>query len=130
DKAAAVIFCPSNPYLSLDPILHLPGMADHLSSLDAPVIAVSPIVGGLALKGPAAKIMAELGVEVSPVAVARHLAQQIRLDGFVLDETDAASEAVVETLGVAALVTDTIMVNHASKVRLAQNVLDFAVSLA
>ena len=130
DKAAAVILCPSNPYLSLDPILHLPGMADHLSSLDAPVIAVSPIVGGLALKGPAAKIMAELGVEVSPVAVAGHLAQQIRLDGFVLDETDAASEAAVETLGVAALVTDTIMVNHASKVRLAQNVLDFAVSLA
>ena len=130
DKAAAVVLCPSNPYLSLDPILHLPGMADHLSSLSAPVVAVSPIVGRLALKGPAAKIMAELSVEVSPVAVARHLVRQIRLDGFVLDETDADSAPAVRALGVEPLITDTIMVDHASKVRLAQDVLDFSASLA
>ncbi len=129
DNAAAVILCPSNPYLSLDPILHLPGMAEKLRSLHAPVIAVSPIVGGLALKGPAAKIMAELGMEVSPVAVARHLAGQIRLDGFVLDQTDAGSELAVAALGVAPLVTDTIMINHARKIRLAQDVLRFAASL-
>ena len=126
DKASVVILCPSNPYLSLDPILHLPGMAERLRSLSAPVIAVSPIVAGLALKGPAAKIMAELSVEVSPVAVARHLAAQIRLDGFVLDQTDAASATAVAALGVTPLVADTIMVDHASKVRLARAVLAFA----
>lgn len=131
NDAAAVVLCPSNPYLSLDPILHLPGMADKLRGLHAPVVAVSPIVGGLALKGPAAKIMAELGVEVSPVAVARHLTGQIRLDGFVLDQTDAASASDVAALqGVTPLVTDTIMGDHASKMRLAQNVLQFAAALA
>ena len=129
DSAAAVILCPSNPYLSLDPILHLPGMAEKLRSLHAPVVAVSSIVGGLALKGPAAKIMAELGVEVSPVTVARHVAGQIRLDGFVLDQTDARSAPAVAALGITPLVTDTIMMDLARKVGLAQEVLYFAASL-
>jgi LPPG:FO 2-phospho-L-lactate transferase len=69
-SSAAVVLCPSNPYLSLDPILLLPGMAEALRNLDVPVVAVSPIVGGQALKGPAAKIMAELGSEASATAVA------------------------------------------------------------
>lgn len=129
DQAAAVILCPSNPYLSLDPILHLPGMAQKLRSLAAPVVAVSAIVGGLALKGPAAKIMAELGVEVSPAAVARHLTAQIRLDGFVLDQTDTGSQPAVAALGITSLVTDTIMKDHAHKVGLAQDVLRFTASL-
>ena len=89
DSASAVILCPSNPYLSLDPILLLPGLADRLCELTVPVVAVSPIIGGQALKGPAAKIMAELGVEASAVAVAKQLAGRIRLDGFVLDSVDA-----------------------------------------
>lgn len=126
DEAAAVILCPSNPYLSLDPILHLPGMAQRLQALSAPVVAVSPIVGGQALKGPAAKIMAELGVDVSPVAVARHLAGQIRLDSFVLDRLDASDGPAVAALGIAPLVTDTVMTDHASKVRLAREVLALA----
>lgn len=129
DNAAAVILCPSNPYLSLDPILHLPGMAEKLRSLHVPVVAVSCIVGGMALKGPAAKVMAELGVEVSPVTVARHLAGQIRLDGFVLDQTDADSELAVAALGVTPLVSDTIMLDNAGKVRLALAVLGFTQSL-
>lgn len=129
DNAAAVILCPSNPYLSLDPILHLPGMAERLRSLHAPVIAVSPIVAGLALKGPAAKIMAELAVEVSPVAVARHLAGQIRLDGFMLDTSDADRADEIAALGIRPLVVDTIMVDQSSKARLARDVLNFAASL-
>jgi LPPG:FO 2-phospho-L-lactate transferase len=130
DRAGAVILCPSNPYLSLDPILLLLGLADRLRNLPAPVVAVSPIVGGQALKGPAAKIMAELGVEVSAVAVAKHLAGHIRLDGFVLDVVDAGLVGAVAALGITPLVTDTIMRDAASKERLARDVLALAQALA
>lgn len=130
DGAAAVVLCPSNPYLSLDPILSLPGLAGRLRRHRAPVVAVSPIVGGLALKGPAAKIMEELGIGASALAVARHLASRIRLDGFVLDQVDAHLANDVSTLGIAPLVTDTIMHDAASKERLAEEVLVFARQLA
>ena len=123
DSASAVILCPSNPYLSLDPILLLPGLAERLRELTVPVVAVSPIIGGQALKGPAAKIMAELGVEASAVAVAKHLAGRIRLDGFVLDTVDANLAGEVAALGITPLVTDTIMRDAASKERLAREVL-------
>ena len=79
------------------------------AELTVPVVAVSPIVGGQALKGPAAKIMAELGVGASAVAVAKHLAGRIRLDGFVLDTVDANLAGEVAALGITPLVTDTIM---------------------
>lgn len=123
DRASAVILCPSNPYLSLDPILLLPGLAERLRAFAGPVVAVSPIVGGQALKGPAAKIMAELGVEVSALAVAQHIAGRIRLDGFVLDTVDAHLAGAVASLGITPLVTDTIMHDAASKERLARAVL-------
>lgn len=126
DHADAVVLCPSNPYLSLDPILLLPGMAERLRRFDGPVVAVSPIVGGQALKGPAAKIMAELGVEVSAVAVAQHIAQRIRLDGFVLDTVDADQADAVAALGIQPLVTDTVMRDAASKERLARETLAFS----
>ena len=130
ESASAVILCPSNPYLSLDPILLLPGLAERLRELTAPVVAVSPIVGGQALKGPAAKIMAELGVGASAVAVAKHLAGRIRLDGFVLDTVDAALAGEVAALGITPLVTDTIMRDAASKERLAQEVLALCDTIA
>jgi LPPG:FO 2-phospho-L-lactate transferase len=130
EAAATVILCPSNPYLSLDPILLLPGLADRIGDLHMPVVAVSPIVGGQALKGPAAKIMAELGVGVSAVAVAQHLVDRVRLDGFVLDAVDAGLAGAVAALGITPLVTDTIMRDGAGKVRLAQEVLAFAASLS
>jgi len=123
DRASAVILCPSNPYLSLDPILLLPGLAERLRAFAGPVVAVSPIVGGQAIKGPAAKIMAELGVEVSALAVAQHIAGRIRLDGFVLDTVDARLAGAVASLGITPLVTDTIMHDAASKERLARAVL-------
>lgn len=129
DRASAVILCPSNPYLSLDPILLLPGLAERLRAFAGPVVAVSPIVGGQAIKGPAAKIMAELGVEVSALAVAQHIAGRIRLDGFVLDTVDARLAGAVASLGITPLVTDTIMHDAASKERLAREVLALAARL-
>jgi LPPG:FO 2-phospho-L-lactate transferase len=93
-------------------------------------MAVSPIVGGQAIKGPAAKIMAELGVEASARAVAQHIVGRIRLDGFVLDAVDAHLADAVAALGITPLVTDTIMRDAASKERLALDVLALASRLA
>jgi LPPG:FO 2-phospho-L-lactate transferase len=82
----AIIICPSNPFVSVDPILAVPGIRAAIEECDAPVIAVTPIIGGKAIKGPAAKMMAELGLEVSGAAVARRYAKLI--DGFLIDRTD------------------------------------------
>ena len=124
---AALVVCPSNPFISIDPILALPGVRRAIAECGAPRIAVSPIVGGRAVKGPTAKMMAELGREVSATAVARHYAGLI--DGFVLDRADAARRGAVAALGQAVLVTDTVMRTLADRERLAAEVLDFARSL-
>ncbi|MGH8258098.1 MAG: 2-phospho-L-lactate transferase CofD family protein, partial [Steroidobacteraceae bacterium] len=116
-----VVICPSNPYLSIDPILAIPGWRSALRSSEAPVIAVSPIVGGQAVKGPTAKIMRELGVEVSPLSVARHYAEF--LDGLVLDEADAA---LASSFDIPVRVAPTLMRRLADKERLASEVLEFA----
>ncbi len=123
--AAAVIFCPSNPYVSIDPILALPGVRDLVTA--KPVIAVSPIVGGQALKGPAAKMMAEMGVEVSALGVARHYAGL--LAGFVIDHADANLAPAIRDLGMQVLVTDTVMTDKSSRMRLAAETLAFVSSL-
>ncbi len=122
--ADIIVFCPSNPYLSLDPILSVGEMRDLLGKLHAPKVAVAPIVGGRALKGPAAKIMREMGYPVTPVTIAAHFGDL--LDGFVLDHED---EAAANHMGVPTLVTDTIMRDLESKARLAHAVLKFACSL-
>ena len=88
------MICPSNPFLSIDPILSLPGVRRALRACRAPVVAVSPIIGGKAVKGPTAKIMAELGLPIGAAAVARHY--EDILDIFVADEADARE---VEQLG-------------------------------
>lgn len=125
---AAIIIAPSNPYLSIDPILALPAMRQALSDATAPVVAVSPIVGNQALKGPTAKIMAELGLEVSALSIARHYRDL--LDGFILDETDRDMAAQVENLGPEVTICDTIMKSVADKTRLARAALEFAATLA
>jgi LPPG:FO 2-phospho-L-lactate transferase len=84
-----VVICPSNPFISVDPILSLPGVRDALRSCHAPVVAVSPIIGGKAVKGPTAKMMAELGLPVSAAAVARHYGDL--LDHYVVDDADMAA---------------------------------------
>lgn len=121
-----VILCPSNPFVSLGPILRLPGVRAAL--VGKPVVAVSPIVGGQALKGPAAKMLAELGLEVSALAVARGYADI--LTGFVLDAIDADLEPAVAALGLPVLVTDTIMRTDADRARLATEGLAFAAQRA
>ncbi|RLT40215.1 MAG: 2-phospho-L-lactate transferase [Chloroflexi bacterium] len=124
NSAEIVVFCPSNPYVSLDPILSVPGLRDFLRQCKAPKIAVSPIVNGQALKGPASKMMRELGEMSSPLTVVDHLGDL--LDGFVIDRADAdLSDAVI----LPALVTGTIMTDLSSKERLAQEILTFAATL-
>ena len=121
-EADVIVFCPSNPYVSIDPILALPGARDIIR--ETPTIAVSPIIGGAALKGPAAKMMAELGADVSATGVARHYADL--LDGFVLDQADQHLVEQVNLLGIKPFVTDTIMRDKLDRERLAGEVLDFA----
>ncbi len=121
---AAVVFCPSNPYLSIDPILAVPGMRIALGACPAPVVAVSPVVGGRAVKGPTAKIMAELGVPVTNAAVAAHYEGLI--DGLVLDRADQAEAA---ELAVPALVTETVMTSLEDRIALAAAALGFAAEL-
>ena len=123
----AVIIAPSNPWLSIDPMRAVPGLESALRASGAPVIAVSPIVGGRALKGPTAKIMAELGLEVSALAVARHYRGLV--DGFILDTADAKLAPAVEALGPRVLTCNTIMTTLADKTELARAALNFAAAL-
>ena len=116
--ADAIVFAPSNPYLSLDPILALPGVRDAIRARKARAVAISPIVGGEALKGPAAKMMREFGEEPSPLVVARRYADV--LAAFVLDERDAAYTAAIESLGLRVVTTDTIMRTPADRARVAR----------
>ncbi|MYB42393.1 MAG: 2-phospho-L-lactate transferase [Chloroflexi bacterium] len=120
-NADAIVFCPSNPLVSIEPVLAVQGIRNAIERFAGPRIAVSPIVGGRALKGPAAKMMAELGEEVSNAGVARRYAGLI--DMLVLDESDAAEALAVEALGIAAHVAPTVMTTDADKTALAREVL-------
>ncbi|GAB4470068.1 MAG: 2-phospho-L-lactate transferase [Anaerolineales bacterium] len=117
-----VIFCPSNPWVSIDPILAIPGIRQSL--LRARVLAVSPIVGGKALKGPAAKMFTEIGIPPSAQAVALHYGSLLK--GFVFDHLDAAEEPEIRSLGLRTLITDTVMKSPADRQRLAEEILTFA----
>jgi LPPG:FO 2-phospho-L-lactate transferase len=120
-----VVLCPSNPYLSVGPILAIPGLRRALEQCRAPVVVVSPVIGGRAVKGPTVKLMRELGVEPSPRTIARHY--DGILDGLVLDTEDAA---LATTVGVPALVVPTLMQTLEDRERLARATLAFARTLA
>jgi LPPG:FO 2-phospho-L-lactate transferase len=105
DAADAVIFAPSNPFVSIEPILTLPGVRERIAT--KPALAVSPIVGGQAIKGPAAKMLLELGLDVSPAGVASRYVGLI--GGFVMDEVDAALVPTVEALGLRVRKAQSIM---------------------
>ena len=126
----AIILCPSNPYLSIDPILAVPGIRAALRAADVPIVAVSPLVGGRAVKGPTAKIMQELGIETSALAIARHYAGLI--DGLLVDEADASAELKgpmsdeFSKLGIVVGTARTLMRTLEDRQRLAESVLDFA----
>jgi LPPG:FO 2-phospho-L-lactate transferase len=126
-KADAIVVCPSNPFVSIGPILSVPGMRAALTGARAPKVAVSPIVGGKALKGPAEGMLASLGHDVSALGVA-HLYAGL-LDGIVIDEADADQRDAIETLGMRVLVTDAVMRDEAGRRRLGTEVLAFAAAL-
>jgi LPPG:FO 2-phospho-L-lactate transferase len=111
-SARAILIAPSNPYLSIDPILAVPGIREALVASAAAVVAVSPIVGGQAVKGPTAKLMAELGVAVTPGAVAAHYGGI--LDAMLVDERDSPAG-----IGVRTAVADTLMVTLEDRARVA-----------
>ena len=124
----AAIVAPSNPFVSIDPILAVPGVREALRACRAPVVAVTPIVGRRAIKGPTAKMMRELGVEVSPVAVARRYRDFA--DGFVLDASDAELAARVTASGLRALTVNTVMDSLDDRTMLARDVLEFCDQLS
>jgi len=126
-ESDAVVICPSNPWVSIDPILSLISLAFQLPEnrlWARKVIAVTPIIGGKSVKGPAAKMFSELGIDPSPVAVALHYGNI--LSGFVLDETDAIMASVVP---VPSMITSTLMKTQSDRKRLAQDVLHLIQSL-
>jgi LPPG:FO 2-phospho-L-lactate transferase len=127
DELEAIVICPSNPFLSIAPILELPGVRQRLRRHRAPKVAVSPIVGGKAIKGPAAKISQELGYAPSALEVARIYRGLI--DCFVIDTQDAHLKTAIEAIGTRVCVAETIMSERAEMTRLAQTVLDFAASV-
>ncbi|MES2492928.1 MAG: 2-phospho-L-lactate transferase [Pseudomonadota bacterium] len=117
----AVIICPSNPYLSIDPILAVPGMRAALAACTAPVVAISPLVGGQAIKGPTAKLMLELGIKPGVAAIAAHYAGVAQR--LVIDHADADQAPAV---GLPTLVAQTVMKNDADRIDLARTVLEWA----
>lgn len=116
-SADAVVICPSNPWVSVDPILRV------IPQIEKPVFAVSPIIGGQTVKGPAAKMYSELGIEPSALAVANHYRGLLK--GFVMDTVDAGLIESVKSLEMEVCVTNTLMRSHDDRKQLAMQVLDF-----
>jgi len=123
-SAGMLVLCPSNPYLSLGPILALPGLRQSLRAFPGKKVCVSPIVGGDSVKGPAGKIMAELGKQVSCVEIAREYRDIC--DVFVMDQRDQALAAEVAEMDITPLVTSTIMETEEDKIALAKQILTLA----
>lgn len=119
---AAVIICPSNPFLSVDPILAVPGVRTALAGLDVPVLAVSPLIGGKAVKGPLAKLLAEMGIEAGNAAIARHYGKLV--SHMVIDASDADDAQGLRMAGLCVTVAETMMRCGADQERLARRVLD------
>jgi LPPG:FO 2-phospho-L-lactate transferase len=123
---SSIVVCPSNPFVSIDPILQIPALWQALRDNQAPVMLVCPIVAGMAIKGPAAKMMAELGVPVTALGVAQHYANRYPglIDIFVIDVSDATLAPEIASLGMEVTVAPTLMRNRQDKQRLAKIVLD------
>jgi LPPG:FO 2-phospho-L-lactate transferase len=128
EAAELVVFCPSNPVVSIGPILATPGMRDALRATRAPKVAVSPIVAGRALRGPADRMLSTLGHEVSALGVARMYGDVVQ--GLVLDDSDAELCDDIERLGIRTHCTDAVMERMEDRARLARETLAFGQSLA
>ena len=122
--ADLVILCPSNPFISIGPILAVPGIREMLCETEATVIAITPIIGGKAMKGPAADMLRDLGYEVSAGAVAK--IYRDFLDVFVLDEVDAELQAEIKANGSRVITTNTVMNTAEEKAALARKVVEAA----
>lgn len=121
-EVSHIVVCPSNPFVSIDPILQVPGLWLALRDSPAPVVLVSPIVAGLAIKGPAAKMMAELQVPVTALGVAQHYSQRYPglVDYFVIDVSDATLAPEIQQLGLEPVITQTVMQSLDDKKQLAR----------
>jgi LPPG:FO 2-phospho-L-lactate transferase len=122
EQAQTIVLCPSNPFVSIGPILQVPGMLNAIKASSAHKVAVSPIVGGAALKGPAAAMLASMGHEVSPVGVARMY--QGVIDRMIIDRLDESYVPRIEALGMTAEIADTIMNSDDDRRALAERILD------
>ena len=127
DGLRAVILCPSNPFLSIDPILSLETLRSRLRAVGAPVVAVSPIVGGKALRGPAAKLMEEMNLPVNNLSVAEHYRDF--LDGLIIDKADRHETGAIERLGIRVKTAAAIMRSTQDRIALAETCLRFAAQL-
>jgi LPPG:FO 2-phospho-L-lactate transferase len=125
NDADIVIVCPSNPWVSIDPILSIPGIREAISAKQ--VLAISPIIGGKAVKGPAAKMFSELGITPSALAVAEHYMEFI--NGFVFDTVDVEYKDMILNYTKKILITNTLMKSKSDRIRLAEEVLDFGKTL-
>ncbi|MBW7948471.1 MAG: 2-phospho-L-lactate transferase [Pseudorhodoplanes sp.] len=123
-----IVICPSNPFVSVDPILSVPHLRERLLAMRRPVVAVSPIIGGAAVKGPAAKMIRELAMPVSPVSIARHYRGLIH--GIVIDEVDAAHATEVEKLGIHVRTAETLMTGKERQRKLAETCIRFGEAIA
>jgi LPPG:FO 2-phospho-L-lactate transferase len=128
DAATALIVCPSNPYVSIDPILAVAGLRRQLEGARAPRVAVSPIIGGKAVKGPAAKMMTELGHSPSSLTVARKYRGLI--DGFIIDRADAEEASQIEAMGIAVEIMDTLMLTLDDSVAVSRVAIALAAKLS
>ncbi|MDX1600459.1 MAG: 2-phospho-L-lactate transferase [Anaerolineales bacterium] len=122
ESADLIVLCPSNPWVSLDPIFAVPGV--RAAVLDRAVIGVSPIIGERALKGPAAKISREMGSEPSAAAVARHFRSV--LNGWVIDEEDREQKELITAMQLECLITDAVMHDRQDRARLAREIITYA----
>lgn len=131
-SATLIVFAPSNPFVSIGTILAIPGVVESLGAAEAPIVAVSPIVAGAALRGPADRMFETLGGEPSALGVARHYAGRHPrlLDALVVDVRDAGEAPAIRALGLAVRTADTVMTDEAGRARLAREVLAFGHELA
>ena len=128
DRAQAIVITPSNPFVSIDPILALPGVADAIRRAGRPIVAISPIVGGKALKGPLGKMMSERGLEPSALGVARYYGRLV--DGWIIDNVDSDLTPAIEALGCRVKTCNTIMRTLDDKSQLARETVEFTRQLS
>jgi LPPG:FO 2-phospho-L-lactate transferase len=128
EKTDLIILCPSNPILSIGPILAIPEIRNTIAKTPAKIVGISPIVGGKAIKGPLDQMMESLGLEVSPFGVAQLYKGLMR--GYVIDDVDRAIIPKITSLGMRVIATKTVMDSEEAKSKLAENTLKFAETIS